>query len=77
MDAIQFVHDFSDRDELHGKVLVAIEGQGGITEGLQLLGVEDGLRFGVGDDVVEKSARMYFVVVVLRFLELDDELQMW
>ena len=58
MDAIQFVHAFSDQDELRGEVLVAIKGQGGIMEGLQLLGVEDAFRLGVGDDVVEKSARM-------------------
>ena len=73
MDAIQFVHDFSDRDKLRGEVFVAIEGQGGIAEGLQLLGVEDGFRILVGDDVGEKSVRMYFVVVVLGVLEIDDD----
>ena len=70
IDAIQVFHDFSNCDELRGKVLVTIKGQCGITKGLQVLGVEDGFRRGVGDDVVEKSARMYFVVVLLGVLEL-------
>ena len=34
MDAIQVVYAFSDREKLRGEVLVAIEGQCGIAEGL-------------------------------------------
>ena len=37
-----------------------------------MLGVEDGFRLGVGDNVGEKSARVYFLVVVLGVLELHD-----
>ena len=74
VDAGELFYVLADGRELRRKVLLSVEGDGRITKGLEMLGVKDEFRFGIGDNEREERAGFDFVVVELVVFELDDQL---